>query len=256
MKETIAKLHKNRLFTLLVWLIITFIAIITAPNVTDTLQSYSQPTFSKDSQPAQAQQLRNDWGYNLGKASTINVVYTNPNGKITAKQQTKIDNALNKLKAHQSFYSIKKIVTINTNVAGKQQLLSKDGSTQIASLDIDAKSSTLRVLTNELVGEVQVSGLKSYVTSPEIVRDVNNEKTAQVTNIILITLFVVSMLIVGIYFRSLFAPVISFITLFAAFTTSFSISTTLFTSSGSTSPSSKLTALDSICPESVITIIK
>lgn len=227
MKETIAKLHKNRLFTLLVWLIITFIAIITAPNVTDTLQSYSQPTFSKDSQPAQAQQLRNDWGYNLGKASTINVVYTNPNGKITAKQQTKIDNALNKLKAHQSFYSIKKIVTINTNVAGKQQLLSKDGSTQIASLDIDAKSSTLRVLTNELVGEVQVSGLKSYVTSPEIVRDVNNEKTAQVTNIILITLFVVSMLIVGIYFRSLFAPVISFITLFAAFTTSFSISTAL-----------------------------
>ncbi|AFR99632.1 MMPL family transporter [Lentilactobacillus buchneri] len=227
MKETIAKLHKNRLFTLLVWLIITFIAIITAPNVTDTLQSYSQPTFSKDSQPAQAQQLRNDWGYNLGKASTINVVYTNPNGKITAKQQTKIDNALNKLKAHQSFYSIKKIVTINTNVAGKQQLLSKDGSTQIASLDIDAKSSTLRVLTNELVGEVQVPGLKSYVTSPEIVRDVNNEKTAQVTNIILITLFVVSMLIVGIYFRSLFAPVISFITLFAAFTTSFSISTAL-----------------------------
>ena len=227
MKETIAKLHKNRLFTLLVWLIITFIAIITAPNVTDTLQSYSQPTFSKDSQPAQAQQLRNDWGYSLGKASTINVVYTNPNGKITAKQQTKIDNALNKLKAHQSFYSIKKIVTINTNVAGKQQLLSKDGSTQIASLDIDAKSSTLRVLTNELVGEVQVPGLKSYVTSPEIVRDVNNEKTAQVTNIILITLFVVSMLIVGIYFRSLFAPVISFITLFAAFTTSFSISTAL-----------------------------
>lgn len=227
MKETIAKLHKNRLFTLLVWLIITFIAIITAPNVTDTLQSYSQPTFSKDSQPAQAQQLRNDWGYSLGKASTINVVYTNPNGKITAKQQTKIDNALNKLKAHQSFYSIKKIVTINTNVAGKQQLLSKDGSTQIASLDIDAKSSTLRVLTNELVGEVQVPGLKSYVTSPEIVHDVNNEKTAQVTNIILITLFVVSMLIVGIYFRSLFAPVISFITLFAAFTTSFSISTAL-----------------------------
>lgn len=227
MKETIAKLHKNRLFTLLVWLIITFIAIITAPNVTDTLQSYSQPTFSKDSQPAQAQQLRNDWGYSLGKASTINVVYTNPNGKITAKQQTKIDNALNKLKAHQSFYSIKKIVTINTNVAGKQQLLSKDGSTQIASLDIDPKSSTLRVLTNELVGEVQVPGLKSYVTSPEIVRDVNNEKTAQVTNIILITLFVVSMLIVGIYFRSLFAPVISFITLFAAFTTSFSISTAL-----------------------------
>ncbi|MDN6596618.1 MAG: RND transporter, partial [Lentilactobacillus parabuchneri] len=186
MKETISKLHKNRLFTLLVWLIMTFIAIIVAPNVTDTLQSYSQPTYSQSSQPAQAQQLRKDWGYGLGQASTVNVVYNNPKGKITPQQQTKIDTALNKLKQHQSFYSIKKIVTLNTNVAGQQQLLSKDGSTQIATLDIDAKSNTLRVLTNELVNEVKVSGLQSYITSPEIVRDVNNEKTAQVTNIVLI----------------------------------------------------------------------
>lgn len=227
MKETISKLHKNRLFTLLVWLIMTFIAIIVSPNVTDTLQSYSQPTYSQSSQPAQAQQLRKDWGYGLGQASTVNVVYNNPKGKITPQQQTKIDTALNKLKQHQSFYSIKKIVTLNTNVAGQQQLLSKDGSTQIATLDIDAKSNTLRVLTNELVNEVKVSGLQSYITSPEIVRDVNNEKTAQVTNIVLITLFAVSILIVGIYFRSLLAPLISFITLFASFVVSFSLSTIL-----------------------------
>lgn len=227
MKETISKLHKNRLFTLLVWLIMTFIAIIVAPNVTDTLQSYSQPTYSQSSQLAQAQQLRKDWGYGLGQASTVNVVYNNPKGKITPQQQTKIDTALNKLKQHQSFYSIKKIVTLNTNVAGQQQLLSKDGSTQIATLDIDAKSNTLRVLTNELVNEVKVSGLQSYITSPEIVRDVNNEKTAQVTNIVLITLFAVSILIVGIYFRSLLAPLISFITLFASFVVSFSLSTIL-----------------------------
>lgn len=227
MKETISKLHKNRLFTLLVWLIMTFIAIIVAPNLTDTLQSYSQPTYSQSSQPAQAQQLRKDWGYGLGQASTVNVVYNNPKGKITPQQQTKIDTALNKLKQHQSFYSIKKIVTLNTNVAGQQQLLSKDGSTQIATLDIDAKSNTLRVLTNELVNEVKVSGLQSYITSPEIVRDVNNEKTAQVTNIVLITLFAVSILIVGIYFRSLLAPLISFITLFASFVVSFSLSTIL-----------------------------
>lgn len=90
MKETIAKLHKNRLFTLLVWLIIAFIAIITAPNVTDTLQSYSQPTFTQNSQPAKAQQMRKDWGYSLGKASTINVVYTNPKGKSQPSSRRKL----------------------------------------------------------------------------------------------------------------------------------------------------------------------
>ncbi|GHP14831.1 hypothetical protein YK48G_22560 [Lentilactobacillus fungorum] len=227
MKDTILKLHRNRLFTLLVWLIIVFIAIISAPNITDALQSYSQPTFNTNSQPAKANRLRQQWGYQLGNTTSVNVVYENPKGKITDAQQVKINNALNKLKRHQSYYSIKKIVTLSTNVAGKNQLQSKDGSTQMASLDLDANGNTLRVLVNELVSQVKAKGLKSYVTSPEIIRDVNNQKNSQVTQLVLIALFIVSILIVGIYFRSVFAPLISFITLFSAFVTAYSLSLNL-----------------------------
>ncbi|MFT8907873.1 MAG: MMPL family transporter [Lentilactobacillus diolivorans] len=227
MKETITKLHKNRIFTLLVWLIVVFIAIISAPNITNTLQSYSQPTFSTNSQPAKADQLRQQWGYDLGNTSTVTVVYHNPNGKLTTQQQQKISKAIDSLKKQQSLYSIKRIVTPSTNVAGQAQLLSKDGSTQMISLDIDAKTNTLRVLVNQLVGQVKVKGLKSYVTSPEIVRDVNNQKTAQVTQLVLVTLFIASVLIIGIYFRAVLAPLISFINLFIAFVTSYSLSTLL-----------------------------
>ncbi|MBU9790001.1 MMPL family transporter [Lentilactobacillus sp. G22-6] len=224
MKDTMIKLHRNRLFTLLVWLIIVFIAIISAPNITDALQSYSQPSYGANSQPAKANQLRQQWGYQLGGTTSVNIVYQNSTGKITNSQQAKIDKTINQLKQHKSYYSIKKIVTPSTNVAGKNQMLSKDGSTQMVSLDLNANGNTLRVLTNELISQVKVHGLKSYVTSPEIIRDVNNQKNSQVTQLVLIALFIVSMLIVGIYFRSVFAPLISFITLFSAFVTSYSVS--------------------------------
>ncbi|MCV3741043.1 MMPL family transporter [Lentilactobacillus hilgardii] len=226
MKVTISKLHKNRVFTLLVWLIIVFIAIISAPSITNTLQSYSQPTFSAKSQPEQAAKLRNQWGYQLGNSATINIVYENPGGKLTTKQKNTIQTTTDKLKEHQSFYSIKRIVTPDTNVSGQAQMLSKDGSTQVVSLDIDAKND-LRILTSELTNQVKVNGLKSYVTSPEIIRDVNNQKTAQITNLILITLFIASILIVGIYFRAVLASVISFIVLFTSFVTSYSLSLNL-----------------------------
>lgn len=226
MQGIMSKFHQNRVFTLLVWLIIVFIAIISAPSITNTLQRYSQPTFSANSQPQKAANLRDQWGYQLGHSQTINIVYENPSGKLTSKQKQTIQSTIDGLKKHQSYYSIKRIVTPSTNVSGQAQMLSKDGSTQVVSLDINPKND-LRILTSELVTQVKVPGLKSFVTSPEIVRDVNNQTTAQVTKIVLVALFIASILIVGIYFRAILAALISFITLFTAFVTSYSISLNL-----------------------------
>ncbi|MFD1125829.1 MMPL family transporter [Lentilactobacillus raoultii] len=226
MHATILKLHKNRVFTLLVWLIMIFIAIISAPSVTNTLQSHSQPTFSAKSQPTQAAKLRNQWGYHLANTTSVNVVYENPTGKLTTNQQKKIQSVINRLKKHRSFYSISRVVSPDTNVSGQAQLLSRDGSTQLVSLDINAKNN-LRILTNELSGQVKVPGLRSYVTSPEIIRDVSNQKNAQITKIILVALFVASTLIVGLYFRAPLAAAVSFMSLFAAFVTAYSLSLNL-----------------------------
>lgn len=221
MNKTISNLHKNRVFTLLVWLIIVFIAIISAPSITTTLQSYSQPTFSANSQPARAAKLHQQWGAQLGKTTQINIVYENPHGQLTAKQVNAIRTSIDKLKRHQSFYNIRQITTPDNNLSGRSQMLSKDGSTQLVSLAIDADQN-LRVLVGELTSQVKVAGLKSYVTSPAIIRDVNNQKMAQITQITLIALFIASTLIVGLYFKALFAAIISFITLFSAFVVSYS----------------------------------
>ncbi|GAF36652.1 hypothetical protein [Lentilactobacillus farraginis] len=167
MNKTISNLHKNRVFTLLVWLIIVFIAIISAPSITTTLQSYSQPTFSTNSQPARAAKLHQQWGAQLGKTTQINIVYENPHGQLTAKQVNAIRTSIDKLKRHQSFYNIRQITTPDNNLSGRSQMLSKDGSTQLVLLAIDADQN-LRVLVGELTSQVKVAGLKSYVTSRQL----------------------------------------------------------------------------------------
>ncbi|AQW20838.1 RND transporter [Lentilactobacillus curieae] len=224
MKQLIQKLHKNRIFTLIVWLIVVLIAIISAPNITTSIQQYNQPQLSAKSQPSKAQKIRNDWGYGLKDTFTMDLVYQSSKGKLTAKQQQDIATQLSKLKDNQSYYSIKKISTIDTNLQGKPAMLSKDGSTEVATIDISNNGNSLRVLTNQLVDQAKVSGLKSYVTSPEVVRDVNNAKIAKVTTVSLIALFIAATLIIAIYLRSILAALVSFVTLFASFVTTYSLS--------------------------------
>ncbi|GAY72122.1 MMPL family transporter [Lentilactobacillus kosonis] len=224
MKQIIKNLHNNRIFTLIVWLIVVLIAIISAPNITNTIQQYNEPSLATSSQPVKAEKLQGKWGYNLKGTITMNLVYQNPNQKITDKQQQKINNQLASLIKHQSYYNIKKITTIDTNLQGKPAMVSKDGSTEMATIQINANGNSLRVLTDQLTDQARIAGLKSYVTSPQIVRDVNNAKIAQVTKISLIALFIASTLIIGIYLRSIFAALISFVVLFSSFVTTYSLS--------------------------------
>ncbi|WP_268913378.1 MMPL family transporter [Lentilactobacillus sp. SPB1-3] len=224
MKQIIKNLHNNRVFTLIVWLIAVLIAIISAPNITNSIQQYNEPPLASNSQPIKAQKIRDNWGYNLKDTITMNLVYQNPNKKITNKQQQQITNKLASLIKHQSYYNIKKITTINTNLQGKPAMLSKDGSTEVATIQIAANGNSLRVLTDQLTEQAKIAGLKSYITSPQIVRDVNNAKIAQVTQISLIALFIAATLIIGIYLRSVLAALISFVVLFSSFVTTYSLS--------------------------------
>ena len=224
MKPFIQQLHRNRAFTLLVWLIVVFIAIITAPSFQNAIQSYSQPVLSSNSQPMQAQSIRDEWGYQLKGTNSVDVVYNNPNGKITPIQQNQIDSTIQNLTQHQSFYSVKKITSTKTNMNGQSQMLSSDGSTEYVTIDMDAKGNSLQVLVNQLVSQTKVTGLNSYITSPEIIREEQNTKIAQVSKIVMIVMFIASALLLGIYFRSLLAAVVSFISTFSAFIVSFGFS--------------------------------
>ncbi|MCY9806310.1 MMPL family transporter [Lentilactobacillus senioris] len=229
MKEAIHKLHKNRVFSLLLWLIVVFVAIIQTPNVTNLTESASNISYGAKSQPAKAADIKSRWGYQLNNTTGVTIVYNNPNGAIKADQKTQIDKTIKKLQKNKSYYSIKKVTTIKTNLAGKGQLISQDKSTELVELDVDPQNNTLAILTNQLVNQTKIKGLSSYVTSPEIVRNVQTQKVATINNLITIALFIVAVLIVGVYFRSILAAFVSLITLFSSYVVSLGAITNLTT---------------------------
>ena len=106
MRERISKLHHNRIFALVFWLIVIFAAIVTLPNVNTIIQYDGQPQLANTSQPVKASQIRNTWGRNLNGTYTVNAVYNNPDGALTNKQLAAINKSVAQLQKRSSYYGI------------------------------------------------------------------------------------------------------------------------------------------------------
>ncbi|WP_054659266.1 hypothetical protein [Secundilactobacillus kimchicus] len=176
MKERIRSLHENRIFALIIWLIAIFAAIVLMQNTTSLIQQKGQPQLANDSQPVVAQSIQRDWGRDVGNTYNVTAVFNKASGQIGSTEQAAIDSTISKLQSHQKFYGIKAIQTLATNPTAQDQFLSADKSTEIVQLSIDRNQGEIRVIANQLQGQLSTTGLDSYVTSPEIVNDVANQK--------------------------------------------------------------------------------
>lgn len=223
MKERIRSLHENRIFALIIWLIAIFAAIVLMQNTTSLIQQKGQPQLANDSQPVVAQSIQRDWGRDVGNTYNVTAVFNKASGQIGSTEQAAIDSTISKLQSHQKFYGIKAIQTLATNPTAQDQFLSADKSTEIVQLSIDRNQGEIRVIANQLQGQLSTTGLDSYVTSPEIVNDVANQKISQVTTVATVILFILALIIMGILFKSLVAPIISTLAILMAYVVSLSI---------------------------------
>lgn len=229
MKERIRSLHENRIFSLLVWLIAIFVAIVMMPTTTNLIQEYGQPQLSNTSQPMVSRAIQNNWGRNISGTYNVTAVFNNPSGKLTTAQQLSIDKTVQRLTDKEKLYGIKSIQTLETNPTAKSQFYSKDQSTEIVQLALDRNQGDLRVLTQQLQNQIKTNGLNSYVTSPEIINDASNEKISQATNLATIIGFILSLLIIGIIFKSLIAPLISTLSMLMMYAVSMGLVNNLVT---------------------------
>ncbi|GAT17885.1 MMPL family transporter [Secundilactobacillus silagei] len=209
MKERIRQLHNHRIFSLLFWLIAIFVAIVMMPNTSDMIQTKGQPQLANNSQPMVARSMQNTWGRNISGTYNVSAVFNNPNGKLTQAQQSSIDKTVSRLTEKQKTYGIRSIQTMVTNPAAKSQFYSKDGSTETVQLAIDQNQGNSRVLAKQLRTQIRTAGLSTYLTSPDLVNDAANENISHVTTFAAILGFVLSLLIIGVIFKSLIAPLIS-----------------------------------------------
>ncbi|MEJ6400092.1 MMPL family transporter [Nicoliella lavandulae] len=216
------RISTNWLIVIVLWIVAIFFAITKLPNVTNLITNYGQPQYNNTSQIIKADQLQNNWGRGISGSTSLNVVYNNPQGKITSQQQTKINQAVTNLQKNRSL-GIQKISTINNNPNGKLQLFSNDQTTQIVSLNVSKAYNTNGSLVNKLQEQMNVSGLNTYVTSPSIIQNINAQQVAKVTKTVTMIAFVIAIVLMAIYFRSIIAPLVSAITLVVTYITSLSL---------------------------------
>ena len=147
MRERISKLHHNRIFALVFWLIVIFAAIVTLPNVNTIIQYDGQPQLANTSQPVKASQIRNTWGRNLNGTYTV--------GALTNKQLAAINKSVAQLQKRSSYYGIQKITTMTNTPTSKPQLFSKDKSTEIVQLAVSHNQGTVRQITSQLKDQIE-----------------------------------------------------------------------------------------------------
>lgn len=227
MQERIRKLHHNRIFALVFWLVVVFAAIVTLPNVNTIIQYDGQPQLANTSQPVKATQIRNHWGRNLDGTYTVNAVFNNPNGKLTNKQQAAINKTTSALQKKASYYGIQKITTLTNTPTSKPQLLSKDRSTEIVQLAVSHNQGPVRSIAKQLNGQITTAGLDTYVTSPEIISDAANEHISSFTLMVILMTLLIALVAMGILFASIIAPIITFLAILISYITTLSLATNL-----------------------------
>lgn len=227
MQERIRKLHHNRIFALVFWLVVVFAAIVTLPNVKTIIQYDGQPQLANTSQPVKATQLKNNWGRNLNGTYTVNAVFNNPDGALTNKQLASVNKTVSELQKRATYYGVQKITTMTNTPTSKPQLLSKDKSTEIVKLEVSHNQGTVRQLTSQLKAQISTVGLNTYVTSPEIISDAANEHISSFTLIVILMTMLIALIAMGILFASIIAPIITFLAILISYVTTLSLATNL-----------------------------
>lgn len=222
------KFIKNHVYSFVIWILITIIAIVSLPNVNALTRQHSAVNLPRDAQSQIASTIENKhWGHDQNNTYQIVAVFNNGDKAMSTKDKANVQKTINKLNRHKDRYGIKTIMGPNDNAATRKQLISKDKTTELVQLTVSKKHGTVQKINSQLSGAIKTSGVKTYVTGADILNDDFSEAVQQgikKTEVISVVFIFVVLLLV---FRSPITPILSLLTVGVSFITSFSIVTNL-----------------------------
>ncbi|MGR6686797.1 MMPL family transporter [Furfurilactobacillus rossiae] len=219
---------KNHVWGLLGWLIVLVAAIMMTPDTGKLVADKGQIKIPSTYQSVRATQMQKKWGSDQKNTTAVVAVFSNGDDKLTPAQNAAIERTIDKLKSDKSKYQIKGITTAQDSATAKQQLVSKDKTTQLVQLNVKlSKTHTRSIIRDQLTKAVKTSGVKTYVTGSDILnQDFSDATQAGVRKtevIAAIFIFVVLLLV----FRSPITPIISLLTVAVSGLVSISVVTNL-----------------------------
>lgn len=203
------KFKEKHLLSLIVWIGLILVAIFTLPNISQLVHEKGTVQLPASVQSEVANKIEKK--YEGGKnARTLIAVFNNKHGKLSDEQTLQIQDATNAVKNDPDLHIIS-VTAPSDNQAAKQQLQSKDSTTQMVMITVPKKDK-VRGQSDKILNKIKTLGMRTYVTGSDILNEdfsTVTEQGLQKTEIIAAIFIFIVLIIV---FRSFLIPVISLLT--------------------------------------------
>ncbi|TLF39099.1 MMPL family transporter [Lacticaseibacillus zeae] len=218
------KLRNRHIPALIFWLVVILVTLVTMPDVSGIVRDKGALSLPKNEESQVAANIEKKANHNQ-KVRSFALVFSNGDKKLTATQKKAITKTLKGLKDSKAV-KIVNVTQSSDNAETKKQLDAKDGTTQMALVDVKAKGQ-VRPQTKNLEQQIKTANVKTYVTGSDVLNDdfaTVTEKGIQKTEIIAAIFIFIVLIIV---FRSPIVPLVSLLTVAISFLTSLNIIMTL-----------------------------
>lgn len=218
------KFKEKHVLSLIIWLGLVIVALFAMPNISQLVRDKGavQLPSSVQSEVANTIEKKYEGGKNV---RTLIAVFNTKHGKLSDEQTLQIQDATNSIKNDPDLHIVS-VTAPSDNAATRQQLQSKDNTTQMVMITVPNKQK-VRGQTDKILNKIKTPGLRTYVTGTDILNDdfaTVTEEGLQKTEIIAAIFIFIVLIIV---FRSFLIPVISLLTVGVSFLISLSIVTNL-----------------------------
>ncbi|MFC7392370.1 MMPL family transporter [Scopulibacillus cellulosilyticus] len=215
---------KGKWAVVIIWIVAIAALILLAPNITKLVQNKGQVTVPEGYSSTQAAKIINEMNKQKGnqKTSSVALAFYDKNG-LSKKDKQDIKHAIRELKAKKHQLGITDIMNPFDQPSLKDQMISKNGTTMLLSLNVNTNGKDTNKLTDDLYKTIDDVHVDHYYTSDWMV---NNDMMTSTQNGLhktewITVVFILAVLL--IVFRSAVTPFIPLITVGISFLVSQSI---------------------------------
>ncbi|MFC0233594.1 MMPL family transporter [Vagococcus entomophilus] len=201
--------EKKYIGTLIIWLGLFLLALITMPNISQIVRDKGQITLPSDLESKVADKMSKKFDKSQNGAQLI--VVFNSKKELSEEQNTQIKESIQKLKNEKQAYSITSITSATDNEETKKQVVSKDKTTQMALINVK-KQDNLSSLVKKIQDKLEIKSLNVSITGSEVLNNefsTTTEKGIEKTELIAVLFIFVVLVFV---FKSPIVPIISLLT--------------------------------------------
>jgi putative drug exporter of the RND superfamily len=200
---------KNKWFVLLAWIVIVVGLFMAAPNMAELVREKGEITVPDGYSSTLAEEIMAE--VNDENGSQVALVFHNEK-KLTADEIKEVEKAIRQLEANKTELGITEILSHFNEKALKEQLVSKDGKSILASVTVDFKDRTATEVSDALYAAIDDVNVDHYYTSGWMISEdlmkSSEEGLKKTEGITLVFILAVLLLV----FKSPVAPIIPVLT--------------------------------------------